>query len=76
MENHDNKRCKVAFCKCGVRVSKVSILPDGDTDKDLLKEYKKMAAKGHRIDYMTVGEMKEIFGGCWGVCWKEKNKTF
>lgn len=76
MSEHDDKRCKVAYCKCGIRVSKVSILPDGDTDKELLKEYTKMAKAGHKIDYISVGQMKEIFGGCWeGDCWKEKNKT-
>lgn len=74
MSEHDHKKCKVAYCKCGIRVSKVSILPDGDTDRELVKEYTKMARAGHRIDYITVGEMKEIFGGCWKECWKEKNK--
>ena len=73
MSEHDDKRCKVAYCKCGIRVIQCSILPDGDTDKDILKRYRKLAKEGHQIDYMTVKEMKELFGDCFnGECWKEK----
>lgn len=75
MNEHDDKRCKVCYCKCGIRISKASTLPEGDTDKDILKEYSKAAKKGRKIDYMTVKEMKELFGGCFnGECWKEKNQ--
>lgn len=71
------KRCKVAFCKCGVRVQLVCSLPEGDTDKDILKEFTEFAKLGRKIDYMPVDEMKEIFGGCFkDECYKTKQLKF
>lgn len=69
-----DKKFKVAYCKCGIRVSMVAALPQAETDKDIIKDFAKYAREGRKIDYITTTEAKEIFGGCPnGTCWKEVN---
>lgn len=72
-EEINDKRCKVAFCKCGVRVQLVAALPYGDIDEDCLKDFAEFAKLDRKIDYIKVAEMKEIFGGCFsGECYQTK----
>lgn len=68
----DSKKCKVGFCKCGIRVTLMSSLPHGDTDRGTLKEFAALAKEGCRIDYIPVNDARELFGGCFGrACWKK-----
>jgi hypothetical protein len=70
----EEKRCKVGFCSCGIRISLAAITPDADTDDDIIAQFKEFANKGRKIDYMDIDEMKVLFGGCFnGKCFKQQS---
>lgn len=76
MKNKDKQKCKVAYCKCGIRVLLVATLPEAESDKKIIKDFQKLASNGHIVDYITVEQLKELFGGCFNKdCWKEKTET-
>jgi hypothetical protein len=76
MSEHDNKKCKVAYCKCGIRVVFASALPHAEISRESRRAFLNYSKAGHIVDYITVKEMKEAYGGCdKKTCWKDNTPS-
>lgn len=59
-------KVKAAFCHCG-KPFLVSVLPHAEINKDSVKDFRKAAKEGYRIDYISLEEARTA-GLCFENC--------
>lgn len=54
----DNRKVKVAWCKCGRSIKLASVLQHAETNKEAQKEFASFAKDGCKIQIMTLDMFK------------------
>jgi len=55
----EQRKVKVAWCVCNESILLVAALPYAETDKGTVRDFCKLANKGHKIEYMELETFKE-----------------
>jgi hypothetical protein len=54
----ENRQVKVAWCTCNKSILLVAALPYAETDKETVRDFYKLASKGHTVEYMELDTFK------------------